>query len=74
MEVSFYLDTRRKRNDGTYPLKLHVYFERKVERWYKLPYYLTKEIYERSYLSIKPRNEFKELKVNFWLLKQRPRK
>ena len=45
-EVSLYLDTRRALKDGSYPLKLHVYFTAKMERWYKTDYKLSKEQFE----------------------------
>lgn len=62
-EVSLYLDTRRALKDGTYPLKLHVYFTAKMERWYKTDYKLSNEQFEQSYLAAKPRGELKELKI-----------
>jgi len=62
-EVSLYLDTRRALKSGAYPLKLHVYFTAKMERWYKIDYQLSNEQFEQSYLAAKPRGEHKELKI-----------
>jgi integrase/recombinase XerD len=62
-EVSLYLDTRRALKSGAYPLKLHVYFTAKMERWYKTDYKLSNEQFEQSYLATKPRGGHKELKI-----------
>ena len=62
-EVSLYLDTRRALKDGSYPLKLHVYFTAKMERWYKTDYKLSNEQFEQSYLVARPKRELKELKI-----------
>lgn len=62
-EVSLYLDTRRALKNGTFPLKLHVYFTAKMERWYGTDYKLSKEAFEQSYLAAKPRGENKDLKI-----------
>jgi integrase/recombinase XerD len=61
-EVSLYLDTRRAIKNGSYPLKLHVYFSAKLERWYATGYKLTKDNFEHSYLATKPRGADKDLK------------
>jgi integrase/recombinase XerD len=62
-EVSLYLDMRRPLKSGAYPLKLHVYFTAKMERWYATGYKLSNEQFEQSYLAAKPRGEHKELKI-----------
>lgn len=62
-EVSLYLDTRRPLKSGAYPLKLHVYYTAKMERWYKTDYKLSNEQFEQSYLATRPRGEHKELKI-----------
>jgi integrase len=62
-EISLYLDTRRTLKKGNFPLKLHVYFTAKVEKWFPLDYKLTKEEFEDSYLAIRPRGDAKDLKI-----------
>jgi integrase/recombinase XerD len=62
-EISLYLDTRRALKKGNYPLKLHVYFTAKVEKWYPLDYKLSKEEFDNSYLSSRPRGDLKDLKI-----------
>ncbi|SDT43934.1 Site-specific recombinase XerD [Mucilaginibacter mallensis] len=62
-EVSLYLDTRRALKNGTFPLKLHVYFTAKMERWYGTDYKLSQFTFEQSYLASKPRGENKDLKI-----------
>jgi len=61
-KISLYLDTRRILNDGTYPLKLRVYFGK--PKLYDTDRSLTEEDFEKSYLAKKPRDDYhKELKI-----------
>lgn len=62
-EISFYLDQRRPKEKGVYPLKLYVYINRENRRYYPLNIDMTRETFERSYLAEKPRGKFKELKL-----------
>lgn len=63
--VNLYFDTRRQREDGTYPLKIVVYCKHtKKRRYYQTKFNLTSEDYDRANNSIKPRGEVKRLKRN----------
>jgi integrase/recombinase XerD len=64
INVSLWLDTRRAKNSGLYPLKLRVASGSTATEWeyFPLKMDLSKEHFERSYLSPKPRAEYKELK------------
>ncbi len=70
-EVSLYLDTRRTLKNGTYSLKLHIYFAAKMERWYALKYKLSKQQFENSYLAAKPKGEYKDLKIELEAIVQK---
>ncbi|MCF8374166.1 MAG: site-specific integrase, partial [Bacteroidales bacterium] len=43
------LDTRRAKKDGTYPVKLRVFYKSKNKR-YSTGLYLTKDDFEKSYV------------------------
>ena len=60
-KVSLYLDTRRALDDGTYPLKLRVYFGK--ARLFDTDRSLTEDDFNHSYLAKKPRGDYKELKI-----------
>jgi len=62
-DVSLYLDTRRALKDGTFPLKLYVYYPPKNEKWFPLDYSLSESDFESSYLAERPRNDLKDLKL-----------
>jgi integrase len=63
--TSFELDRRRQKNDGTFPVKLLVIYNRKFKR-YKTEFSLDPESFTKV-LSPKPRGEFKDIsiKLNF---------
>jgi integrase len=54
-------DTRRKRKDGTYPVKLRITYNRE-QKYYPTPFNLTIEQFTKV-VAERPRNEFKELKM-----------
>lgn len=62
-------DTRVKRTDGTYAVKLRVTYNRE-QKYYPLNVHLTPEDWARTQ-SEKPRNEFKEHKLYFSRIEQR---
>lgn len=68
-EVSFYHDTRRVKKNGAYPLKIYLYISRKTERLYPIGTDLTIEQFSKSYLSPKPRGEYRELKMKLEAIK-----
>lgn len=61
-KISLYLDTRRPVGDGTFPLKLRVYYGK--ARLFDTTRTLSEEDFEKSYLAAKPRGDYyKELKI-----------
>lgn len=62
-------DTRVKRKDGTYSVKLRVTYNRE-QKYYPLNVHLTPKDWDRTQ-SEKPRNEFKEHRLYFNKLEQR---
>lgn len=62
-------DTRIKRTDGTYAVKLRVTYNRE-QKYYPINVHLTPEDWARTQ-SEKPRNEFKEHKLYFNKIEQR---
>ena len=59
--ISIYHDTRRGKGSNVFPVKLRVYFNYQT-RFYRTGIDLSIDDYQRSYLSQKPRQEFKEIK------------
>lgn len=59
--ISIYLDTRRKNTKGLFPVKLRVYYNKNT-RFYTTGTSLSEIDFKKSYLLLKPRNEFKDLK------------
>jgi len=60
--VNFWLDKdeKRKRIDGTFPVKIIVYSKyHKKNKRYKSPFYLTVDDFESVYLTSKPRSNWK---------------
>jgi integrase/recombinase XerD len=60
--VSIFLDTRRKKANEKYPVKLRVYYNYKTQ-YYPLKMELTKEAYQQTYVTQKPRSEYKENRI-----------
>lgn len=67
--TSVILDTRRAKQDGAYPVKVRVTFQRK-RKYYGTGIDLSEEDFQKVQGS-KPRGEFKELKIRFSALEQR---
>lgn len=59
--TEIYLDTRRAKKDGTFPVKLRVTFERKT-RYFPLNFNFTESEFETVWTSPKPRGEAKDLR------------
>lgn len=59
--ASVYLDIRRKKQNGLFPVKLRVYYKEQ-RKLYPTEFELSEETFERSYGVNKPRQEYKELK------------
>lgn len=59
--ITIYLDTRREKAKGLYPVKIRVYFDYQT-RFYSIGINATENDFKRSYLSQKPRREYKALK------------
>ncbi len=61
-KTTIILDTRKVKNDNTYPIKLRVTFERK-QQYYPTPHSLTSEDFERVMFSKKLNEADKKLKL-----------
>ena len=68
--IDTYLDIRRRKDNGTYPVKLKVYYNDKT-KFYRTGIDLTREEFERSYLAQKPREEFKKVKQSIQKIETR---
>lgn len=72
INISIYLDTRKEKKNGKYPVKLRVFspFPRE-QKLYSLPYEYTKDEFLQVWETKKPKKEFKEdnIKLNSILSK-----
>jgi integrase/recombinase XerD len=71
--VSMFLDSRRQKNDGTYPVKLRVFY-RKNQRLYKTAINCTEEDYNSAIVSTKVRKEFLELRTKLQAVELKSKK
>ena len=60
-KTSIILDTRRKKQNGQYPVKLRITFERK-QRYYTTPYDLTEKAYQKVIFAVRQSDDEKTLK------------
>jgi integrase/recombinase XerD len=60
--TSIYFDSRRIKNDGTYPVKLRITFNRR-QRYYNTGISMTEEKFKHVTEDIKPREEYKKIKL-----------
>ena len=60
-KISLYLDSRRLKENGIYPIKLRVYFDK--AKLFDIGKSSTIEDFEKSYLSNRPKGEHKDLKI-----------
>lgn len=59
--VSMFHDTRREKENGLYPLKLRVFFKpTRKQKLYATKFEFTKKDFQSTWLTVKPREEFKE--------------
>ena len=70
--VAIYLDTRREKNKGVYPVKLRIYYNNKT-RFYSTGFNLTKHSFEQSYVVQKPRGEYYNIKVQLVSIESKAR-
>jgi integrase/recombinase XerD len=61
-KISLYLDTRRPKEDDIYPVKLRVYFGK--ARLFDTGKSLSQDDFDKSYLTKKPKGEYKDLKIS----------
>lgn len=61
--TSIYLDTRREKNDRTFPVQLRLTYQRK-RKYYSIGYSLSKNDYDKT-MNTKPRGNFKDLRLVF---------
>jgi integrase/recombinase XerD len=61
--ISIYLDTRRKKSNGKYPVKLRVFssYPRK-QKFYPTTFEFTEKEFESIWLTARPRNEYKDIR------------
>ena len=63
IRITFYLDNRRKKAEGTYPVKLRLYQPRTTkERLYRTGYDLSEEEFNQGYLKKDPEHEKNRIK------------
>lgn len=61
--ISIYMDSRRAKSNGKYPVKLRVYHApTKRQKLYPLPFEMSKREFESIWNTIKPRAEHKEIR------------
>jgi integrase len=62
--ISIYLDTRREKANGLYPVKLRVYSSSfSKTKLYPTVFNLTKQDFEKAWETVKPRKEYHELRL-----------
>lgn len=62
-QASLYLDTRRAKKDGTYPVKLYVWhISCKLGKHYSTKYYFSEKDFASVWETTRPRKEYRELK------------
>jgi integrase/recombinase XerD len=63
VEVSIYLDTRRQKASGKYPVKVRIYHRQDNNRkYYPTEFDFTEQEFQSVWLTTKPRNEFKAVR------------
>ena len=61
--ISIYLDTRRKKSNGKYPVKLRVFCSHpRKQKFYATTFEFSEKEFESICLTAKPRNEYKEIR------------
>jgi len=62
--ISIYLDTRRSKENGKYPIKLRVFTpEPRTQKLYSTFFEFTKQEFESIWETTKPRKEYKDIRI-----------
>lgn len=70
--ISIYLDTRRAKKSGKYPVKLRVFESNiKKQKLYPTPFDFTSKEFDSIWNTKRPRNEFKDLRLKLQALENR---
>lgn len=70
--ISVYLDTRREKKDGTFPVKLRVFNSNiRKQKLYSTPYSFTQKEFDSIWNTQKPKKEFKDLQLEIQALENR---
>jgi site-specific recombinase XerD len=65
--ISIYLDTRRKKNDGTFPVKLRVFQSYpKQQKLYATAFNMTQQEFDSTWTNDHPRQEFREKRAKLY--------
>lgn len=73
--ISIYLDTRREKTNKLYPVKLRVYANQlKKQKLYPTKYEMTEKEFQQTWLSQKPRSEFKEKRLEIQAVENKANK
>lgn len=70
--ISYYVDTRRKREDGIYPIRLRVYnpVDRK-KKLYQTEFNFTVKEFQSIWENVRPRTEYKSIRLKMTALENR---
>ncbi len=68
--VNLYLDTRREKANGRYPVKLRVYFNTNT-KYYPIDEDLNEIEFKNAYISQKPRKEYRDLKIKLQVIESK---
>ena len=65
--ISIYLDTRRKKNDGTFPVKLRVFQSYpKQQKLYATAFNMTQQEFDSTWTNDHPRQEYRENRAKLY--------
>lgn len=70
VSISIYLDTRRVKSSGNYPVKLRVFAFRK-QKLYSTVFELSEKEFKSAWETVKPRSEFKDLRNQLLSIEQK---
>ena len=70
--ISIFLDTRRKKNNGKYPVKLRVFTkEPRLQKLFSTVFEFTPNEFESIWLTTKPRKKYDEIRLELQALENR---
>jgi integrase/recombinase XerD len=73
--ISLYLDTRRTKKNGKYPMKLRVFTPRpRIQKLYGTKYSFTENEFRSIWLTTKPRTEYKSIRLELQAIESRANK